>query len=67
MISKTVLKVKICEKNEGMLLICRIPIFKNTSVLWINVAWMNVIALKMFLQASIINDGKWAIPKLFIA
>ena len=42
-------------------------IFKNTLILWINAAWLNMIALKMYFQASITNNEKWAIPKLFIA
>ena len=47
-ISKTVLKIKICEKYKisGMLLISQIKIFENTSILSINAAGMNMIALK---------------------
>ena len=56
-IFKTVLKVKVCEKYKisSMLLIFRIEIFENTSILWINATWMNMITLKMYFQASITN------------
>ena len=37
------------------------------TLLLIIVAWMNMIALKIYFQASITNNEKWAIPKLFIA
>ena len=50
-----------------MLLISLIKIFRNTLFLWINAAWMNMIALKMYFQASITTNEKWAIPKLFFA
>ena len=41
-ISRTVLKIEICEKykRSGMLLIFRIKIFENTSILLINAAWI---------------------------
>ena len=47
-ISKRVVKTKICEKYKisSMLLIARIKIFENTSILSINAKWMNMIALK---------------------
>ena len=40
--------VKICEKYKisSMFLISRINFFENTSILWINATWMNMIALK---------------------
>ena len=65
-ISKTVLKVKICEKYKisSMLLIFQIKIFENTSILWINATWMNMITLKMYFQASITNNKKMSSSKI---
>ena len=47
-ISKTVLKIKTCEKYKitGMMLISQKTMFQNTSILCLNAAWMNIIALK---------------------
>ena len=58
MISKTVLKVKICEKYKisSILLNSRREIFENASILWINATRMNIIALKMHILASITNN-----------
>ena len=55
-------KVKICEIYEisGMQRIVHIMIYENTSILSINVAQMNMIASKMYLQASITNNEKRA-------
>ena len=47
------------------MLISLIKTFTNTLILWINAAWMNMIVLKMYFQATITNKEKWAIPKLF--
>ena len=49
-----------------MLLICQINIFEIIPTLWINAAWMDIIALIVYIQAPIINSEKWVIPKLFI-
>ena len=49
-ISKLTFKFKICEKYKinSMLLIFRIKIFLNTSNLWINDTWMNIVALNVY-------------------
>ena len=43
-ISKAVLIIEICEKykTRGMLLISRIKIFENTSILWIHASWIRI-------------------------
>ena len=48
--SKTVLQVKICENNKisDMFLVSWMRIFQNTSMLSINAARMNMVALKMY-------------------
>ena len=67
--SRRAFKIKICAKYKinGIMLISLIKIFRNTLIFWINAAWMNIIAFKVYFQASITNNEKWAIPKLFFA
>ena len=59
-LSKTVLKVKICEKYK--ISVCCyffIRVFTNTSILWMNATWMNMIAFKMcFKQRSQIRKNE---------
>ena len=61
--NKNMLKIQI----KGMLLISYIKIIENTLISWISATWMLMVALKMHFQASITNNEKWAMPKLFIA
>ena len=50
-----------------MMLISAISNILNPSILWINAAWTNIVALDIFNEAPITTNKIYAIPKLTIA